>query len=106
MEMNTARLCFHALAGETRLLIFRLLVQKGPSGLPAGEISEALSCPHSTLSFHLKALSDADLIRAKKQGRSLIYAANFEQMNALMTFLTENCCQGEPCSIPAQHQET
>lgn len=105
MEMTSARSCFHALSQETRLHIFRLLVQKGPNGLAAGDISAELACPQSTLSFHLKALSDAQLINARKHGRSLIYAANFQQMNALIAFLTENCCQGNPCDPePSQEQ--
>jgi len=90
-------LCFHALAQETRLKLFRFLVQQGPDGMPAGEIAKALECPPSTLSFHLKALQEAALILVHRKGRSLIYVPNLVQANALTSFLFENCCGGNPC---------
>jgi DNA-binding transcriptional ArsR family regulator len=85
-----------ALAQETRLSIFRVLVQTGPKGLPAGRIGEALDVPPATLSFHLKELSRAGLIASRQEGRFIYYSVDFEQMAALMTFLTQNCCQGMP----------
>lgn len=87
-----------ALAQESRLAIFRLLVQTGPEGLPATKIAEALSIPPSSLSFHLKELTHADMVTQTRAGRLLIYAANFETMNGLLGFLTENCCGGNACS--------
>ncbi len=85
-----------ALAQETRLSIFRLLVQIGPEGIPVGRIGEALSVAPATLSFHLKELSYAGLISSRQESRFIYYAANFERMAAIMTFLTQNCCQGLP----------
>jgi DNA-binding transcriptional ArsR family regulator len=85
-----------ALAQETRLSIFRLLVQAGPEGLSAGQLSEALQVPPATLSFHLKELSHAGLASARQEGRFVFYSADFEQMAALMSFLTQNCCSGMP----------
>ena len=83
-----------ALAQETRLDVFRLLVQAGPDGLPAGEIGEALDLPSATLSFHLKELRSAGLARCERRGRSRIYSPDFESIEALVRFLTENCCTG------------
>jgi len=87
-----------ALAQESRLAVFRLLVQAGPEGMPATRIAEALKIAPSSLSFHLKELTHADLIIQTKAGRSLIYSANFATMNGLVGFLTENCCGGNVCS--------
>jgi ArsR family transcriptional regulator len=87
-----------ALAQESRLAVFRLLVQAGPEGMAATRIAERLAIPPSSLSFHLKELMHAELVSQKKEGRSLIYSANFKTMNALVGFLTENCCGGNPCS--------
>jgi ArsR family transcriptional regulator len=87
-----------ALAQESRLAVFRLLVQAGPDGLAASRIAEELDIPPSSLSFHLKELMHADMVNQKKEGRSLIYSANFKTMNSLLGFLTENCCGGNPCS--------
>jgi DNA-binding transcriptional ArsR family regulator len=84
-----------ALAQETRLDIYRLLVQTGPGGLPAGHIGEQLGLPSATLAFHLKELKNAGLVTFTRNGRSLIYAAEYPVMNALLFFLTENCC-GRP----------
>lgn len=87
-----------ALAQESRLAVFRLLVQAGPEGMAASKIAERLDIPASSLSFHLKELMHADMVSQKKEGRSLIYSVNFKTMNGLLTFLTENCCGGNPCS--------
>jgi ArsR family transcriptional regulator, arsenate/arsenite/antimonite-responsive transcriptional repressor len=87
-----------ALAQESRLAIFRLLVQAGPSGISPGKISEQLGIPASSLSFHLKELTHAELITPKQDGRYVIYAANFATMNGLIGFLTENCCGGQSCT--------
>jgi DNA-binding transcriptional ArsR family regulator len=84
-----------ALAQETRLNIFRLLVQTGPEGLPAGQIAEKLGLPATTLSFHLTQLRQAGLIDYRRESRSLIYAAEYDAMNGLISYLTENCCQGD-----------
>jgi len=87
-----------AIAQESRLAIFRLLVQVGPSGLSAGKIAEALEIPPSSLSFHLKELSYAGLVTSRQESRFVIYSANFETMNDLIAYLTENCCGGSPCT--------
>jgi DNA-binding transcriptional ArsR family regulator len=98
MENKHAVLALAALAQESRLAAFRLLVQAGPQGLAASRIAEALAMPPSSLSFHLKELSNANLIVPRQEGRFVIYAAQFDTMNALLGFLTENCCGGAPCS--------
>ncbi len=85
-----------ALAQETRLDIFRLLVQQGPAGLPAGEIGERLGHPSPTMSFHLNQLRFAGLITSRRESRSVIYSANFKAMADLLGYLTENCCGGRP----------
>lgn len=98
-----------SLAQESRLAVFRLLVQAGPEGMPAMKIAEALSIPPSSMSFHLKELTHANMVTQTKAGRSLIYAANFETMNSLLAFLTENCCGGNLCSpvgVPACTSDT
>ncbi len=87
-----------ALANEHRLAIFRALVQAGPEGRPAGAIAEALEMPASSLSFHLAHLTRSGLIAQRRDGRSLIYSADFAAMNGLVGFLTENCCGGASCS--------
>ena len=94
METETAVLALGALAQSSRLEIFRLLVQAGPGGIPAGLIGEHLGLPAATLSFHLNQLKQAGLIVFRREGRSLIYAAAFSAMTDLLSFLTENCCQG------------
>jgi ArsR family transcriptional regulator len=98
METRQIISALAALAQESRLAIFRLLVQVGPEGLPAMQIAEQLGIPPSSLSFHLKELTYANMILQKKAGRSLIYSANFETMNGLLGFLTENCCGGNICT--------
>ncbi len=90
-----------ALAQESRLAVFRLLVQTGPEGMAATKIAEALGIAPSSLSFHLKELAHADLVTASKAGRSIIYAANYAGMHGLLAFLTENCCAGAPCCVTA-----
>jgi DNA-binding transcriptional ArsR family regulator len=96
MQTTEAVQALAALAQETRLQVFRLLVVAGPEGLPAGSIAESLEVPAATLSFHLKELSHAGLVNGRQEGRFVYYAANFERMAALMTFLTQNCCKGMP----------
>jgi ArsR family transcriptional regulator len=86
-----------ALAQEHRLELFRLLVQAGDSGMPAGSIADALGVPNSSLSFHLTQLRNAGLILQERQHRSLIYRANYQAMNALVAYLMENCCAGAEC---------
>jgi len=92
MNSKQAIPALSALAQETRLAIFRLLVERGPAGLAAGDIAERLGLPPSSLSFHLAQLSHAGMILQQRQSRSLIYPVDFTAMNALMGFLTENCC--------------
>lgn len=86
-----------AIAHESRLAIFRTLVVAGPNGMPAGEIAQKLGLSPSSLSFHLKDLSHAEMVTARQEGRFIFYAANFDAMNGLIGFLTENCCAGDPC---------
>lgn len=86
-----------ALAQEHRLALFRLLVQAGEEGMAAGAIAEALGVPNSSLSFHLAQLSRAGLIRRERRSRSLIYRADYQAMNSLVSYLTENCCGGADC---------
>jgi ArsR family transcriptional regulator len=90
-----------ALAQEHRLAAFRLLVQAGDAGLPAGAIADALGVPNSSLSFHLAHLNRAGLITQERQQRSLIYRADYAAMNALLGYLTENCCAGAACAPDA-----
>jgi ArsR family transcriptional regulator len=97
METKSAIGALAALAQESRLAVFRLLVQTGPAGMAASKIAEQLGVPASSLSFHLKELSHAGLIDARQDGRFVIYSANFAAMNELLGFLTENCCGGNPC---------
>lgn len=92
MKSKEAISSLAALAQESRLALYRLLVQRGPEGYAAGDIGERLGVPGPTLSFHLKALAQAGLISARKQGRFLFYSANFERMTALVSFMTEHCC--------------
>ena len=98
METNNAIAALAALAQESRLSAFRLLVQAGPEGLSASRIAEALKIPSSSLSFHLKELTHAGLVVPRQQGRFILYAARFDTMDALLGFLTENCCGGNPCT--------
>ena len=86
-----------ALAQETRLAVFRLLITVGPEGMTPGKIAERLSLPAATLSFHLKELSHAGLIVSRQESRFIYYSADYKAMNKLIAFLTENCCAGSAC---------
>ena len=94
MDSTAAVNALSAIAQEHRLSLFRLLVQAGEQGMPAGAIADALGVPNSSLSFHLAALTRAGLIRQERQSRSLIYSADYAAMNALVGYLMENCCAG------------
>lgn len=94
--MTDALRALGALSQGTRLAAFRLLVQAGPDGLPAGAIAEKLKAPAATMSFHLGQLTRAELISARRESRSIIYFARFERMRGLLEFLTEDCCGGHP----------
>ena len=96
METNQAIAALTALGHATRLAIFRLLVEAGPDGRMAGEIAGTLAVPGATLSFHLKELVHAGLIGSESRGRNVCYRANFDAMNALVAYLTHNCCAGSP----------
>ena len=98
METKTVVTALAALAQDSRLAVFRALVQAGPAGLAAGKISELTGIAPSSLSFHLKELSHAGLASSQQAGRFVIYSAEFGAMNDLLAFLTENCCGGNPCS--------
>lgn len=98
MEEKTAIQALGALAQASRLQVFRQLVVAGPQGLTPGQLAEQLGLAGATLSFHLKELSHAGLVSQERQGRNLLYRADFAHMNALMAYLTENCCQGQACS--------
>ena len=99
--MINAAVKLGALAQESRLAIIRLLVAAGEGGLPAGTIGEKLHLPRPTLSFHLAQLRQAGLIKCRREGRWLIYAAEFCAMNALLAYLTENCCESGRCAVSA-----
>jgi ArsR family transcriptional regulator, arsenate/arsenite/antimonite-responsive transcriptional repressor len=96
METTEAVAALGALAQEHRLAVFRLLVQAGPQGMPAGQLAERLDLAPNTLTFHFDRLRAAGLVTVRREGRSMIYAAQFATMNALLAFLTDNCCQGAP----------
>lgn len=96
MEVSTAVTALAALAQETRLSIFRLLIEAGPKGVAAGRIGEVLEVPGATLSFHLKELARAGLVSSRQEKQFIYYAVDFERMAELMTFLTQNCCKGMP----------
>ncbi|MES1156460.1 MAG: metalloregulator ArsR/SmtB family transcription factor [Alphaproteobacteria bacterium] len=102
MKAEDAIEAFAALAHEHRLAIYRRLVQKGPEGMAAGEIAEALDMPASSLSFHLAHMRRAGIIVQRRESRSLIYSADFDTMNELVGYLTENCCGGRSCAPAAQ----
>ena len=99
METTQALQALSALAQGSRLSIFRLLVQAGPTGITAGNIGEQLDLPPATLSFHLAGLTRAGLADSRQDGRFVIYSANFPNMNLLVDYLTENCCGGVSCEI-------
>jgi len=96
MEKRVAVMALAALAQDNRLDVFRLLVQAGPDGMPAGAVAEALDLAPNTLTFHFDRLRMAGLVTVRREGRSMIYAARYETMNDLLGFLTENCCGGVP----------
>jgi DNA-binding transcriptional ArsR family regulator len=98
MDTTRAVDALGALAHDSRLAIFRLLVQAGPEGLPAGSIGEKLGLPPATLSFHLAHLARSGLASSRQQGRFVIYSADFRNMNGLVEFLTDNCCGGKSCA--------
>ena len=98
METKQAVDALAALAQETRLSVYRLLVEAGPEGMPAGHIGEELDLPAPTLSFHLAHLARAGLVRSRQEGRFVIYSADFQNMNRLVGYLTENCCGGRACA--------
>jgi ArsR family transcriptional regulator, arsenate/arsenite/antimonite-responsive transcriptional repressor len=100
MNTKSAVLLLSSIAQEARLDIFRLLVQAGSEGLAAGVIGEKLQIPPSTLSFHLKELSISGLIKSRQVSRFIYYSANYEEMNGLLTYLTENCCAGNAACCP------
>jgi ArsR family transcriptional regulator len=101
MNSTSAVKSLGALAHDSRLALFRLLVEAGPDGLSAGTLAERLGLTPSGLSFHLKDLSHAELIAPRSDGRYVIYSANFAAMNGLVAYLTENCCQGGCCATPS-----
>ena len=98
MEKTSAVAALSALAQDNRLDVFRLLVQAGPEGMPAGAVAEALDLAPNTLTFHFDRLRMAGLVTVRRDGRSMIYSAQFDTMNALLGFLTENCCGGVSCA--------
>jgi DNA-binding transcriptional ArsR family regulator len=107
MKKPAALAALAALAQENRLDVFRLLVEAGPDGLPAGSVAGALKVAPNTLTFHLDRLREAGLVTVRRDGRQMIYAARFDRMNALIGYLTENCCQGRAaqcapaaCQVP------
>ncbi|WP_407792297.1 ArsR/SmtB family transcription factor [Pigmentiphaga litoralis] len=102
MEMKTAARALTAIGNESRLLVYRMLIEAGPAGLPAGKLAELARMPPSSLSFHLKELVHADLLESRQEGRFVIYAAKYQTMNDLIGFLTENCCGGNPCMPVAE----
>ena len=89
-----------ALAHPVRLQVFRALVVSGPAGLTPGVMQEGLDIPATTLSFHLKELANAGLVTAERASRHLVYRAAYDRMNGLVGYLTDNCCQGQPCAVP------
>jgi ArsR family transcriptional regulator len=107
MKKSAVLAALSALAQETRLDIFRYLVEVGSVGVPAGQIGERFGLPLPTLSFHLKTLQHAGLIQRVRQSRSLIYSADFGAINAVLGYLTENCCAGHPeiCAIPTCEED-
>lgn len=97
MESEDIIIALTALAQSSRLAVFRLLVQAGEEGMPAGKIAEVLDIPPSSLSFHLKELHHSGLIKPRQEGRFVIYSANYDRMKYVLGYLTENCCNGKKC---------
>src|SRR6201747_1393842 len=98
MEKTDVVAALAALAQDNRLDVFRLLVEAGPEGMPAGAVATTLDLAPNTLTFHFDRLRTAGLVNVRREGRSMIYAAQFETMNALIGYLTDNCCGGAPCT--------
>ena len=105
MDASSAVTRLTGLAHESRLAIFRLLVRTGPTGLCVSDIGAKFKIPPTTLSFHLKELTQARLIKARQDGRFVYYSADFKAMNALLNYLTEHCCEGQPCDVKSQAVE-
>jgi ArsR family transcriptional regulator, arsenate/arsenite/antimonite-responsive transcriptional repressor len=106
MDKDEAVAALAALAQDSRLDVFRLLVEAGPDGMPAGRVAEALDLAPNTLSFHFDRLRDAGLVSVRRDGRWMIYAARYDTMNALLAFLTDNCCGGRPdACLPAKAEK-
>ena len=101
MEAQDVVKALAALAQPVRLQVFRALVVAGPSGLTPGALVDAIAVPGTSLSFHLKELVHSGMVTQERSGRNLIYRAEFERMSALIGYLTENCCDGEPCAVDA-----
>jgi DNA-binding transcriptional ArsR family regulator len=103
MKKHDAVAALAALAQDNRLDVFRLLVEAGPQGLSAGNVANALKLAPNTMTFHFDRLRNAGLVTVRREGRSMIYAAEFDTMNALLAYLTDNCCQGaqQACAAPA-----
>jgi ArsR family transcriptional regulator, arsenate/arsenite/antimonite-responsive transcriptional repressor len=99
MEKKSALSALSGLSQESRLDIYRLLVEQGPAGIPAGMIAERLGMANATLSFHLKELAHAGLVNARQEGRFIYYTANYATVNGLVDYLTENCCKGAGCGV-------
>ena len=106
MEKTDAVAALAALAQDNRLDVFRLLVQAGADGMPAGAVAEALGIAPNTLTFHFDRLRQAGLVTVRRDGRSMIYAARYETMSALLSYLTENCCGGSAACAPARCEPT
>ena len=107
MEIKQAVNSLTALAQESRLRAFRLLVRSGETGMPAGEIAERLDIPPATLTYHLKELTHAGLVESRREGRSIIYSLRCDAMRDLLTFLAKDCCQGHPelCGLPCEEKK-
>src|ERR1700745_1930968 len=107
MKSNHAIAALAALAQDNRLDVFRLLVEAGREGMPAGSVASALGLAPNTLTFHFDRLRDAGLVTVRREGRSMIYAARYETMNTLIAYLTDNCCRGHPeqC-LPVKKENT
>jgi ArsR family transcriptional regulator len=106
MEKSNAIAALAALAQDNRLDIYRLLVQAGPGGLPAGQVADKLGLAPNTLTFHFDRLRVAGLVTVRREGRSMIYAAQYDTMNELLSYLTENCCQGGLCTPTKRRAST